>query len=112
MFDYDKAISDPDNHVFTNVNQTQIKNDKSEYDYMYDDFGTQVLPDDLVMKVVFKKRKVSNDCLTTITFAKYVTIDNYVELIDDVGIEYQDYSFAIEGKEYLRKKIEGTLACE
>ena len=53
MFDYDKAISDPDNHVFTNVNQTQIKNDKSEYDYMYDDFGTQVLPDDLVMKVVF-----------------------------------------------------------
>lgn len=60
MFDYDKAISDPDNHVFTNVNQTQIKNDKSEYDYMYDDFGTQVLPDDLVMKVVFKKRKVAN----------------------------------------------------
>ena len=100
MFDYDKAISDPDNHVFTNVNQTLNKNDNPEYGYMYDDFGTQVLPDE---------RKISKDCLTTITFAKYVTIDNYVELIDDIGIEYQDYSFAIEGKEYLQKKIEGTL---
>ncbi|WP_379946433.1 hypothetical protein [Enterococcus devriesei] len=109
MFDYDKAISDSDNHLFTNVNQTLNKNDNPEYGYLYDDFGTQVLPDDLVMKVVFKKRKISKDCLTTITFAKYVTIDNYVELIDDVGIEYQDYSFAIEGKEYLQKKIEGTL---
>lgn len=107
MFDYDTAMADPDSHVFTNVNQ---KNDiQSEYDYMYDDFGTQVLPDDLVMKVVFKKRKVSKDRLTTITFAKYVTIDNYVELIDDIGIEYQDYSFAIEGREYLQKKLEEAL---
>lgn len=109
MFDYDKAISDPDNHVFTNVNQTQIKNDKSEYDYMYDDFGTQVYDSDLVMKVVFSKRQITQDRLVKVTFAKYVVIDNYVELIDDIGIVYQDYSFAIEGREYLQKKLEGVL---
>lgn len=108
MFNYDSAMTDPKSHVLTNVSQSE--NDvQSEYDYMYDDFGTQVYDDDLVMKVVFKKRKVSKGCLTTITFAKYVTIDNYVELIDDVGIEYQDYSFAIEGREYLQKKLEGVL---
>ena len=107
MFIYDIAMGDPDNRTFTNVNPKE--DIQSEYDYMYDDFGTQVLPDDLVMKVVFQTRKISKDCLTTITFAKYVTIDNYVELIDDVGIEYQDYSFAIEGREYLQKKLEGVL---
>jgi hypothetical protein len=32
-----------------------------------------------------------------------------VELIDDIGIVYQDYSFAIEGREYLQKKLEGVL---
>lgn len=106
IFNYDSAMSDTESHVFTNVSQSNIN---TEYDYMYDDLGTQVLPDDLVMKVVFKKRKISKDCLTTITFAKYVTIDNYVELIDDIGIEYQDYSFAIEGREYLQKKLEGVL---
>lgn len=106
-FDYDTAMAAPDSRVFTNVNQ---KNDnQSEYDYMHDDFGTQVYDDDLVMKVVFKKRKISKDRLTTITFAKYVTFDNYVELMDDIGIEYQDYSFAIEGREYLQKKLEGAL---
>lgn len=108
MFIYDSAMSDTESHVFTNVSQSN-KNVQLEYDYMYDDFGTQVYDDDLVMKVVFKKKKVSKGCLTTITFAKYVTIDNYVELIDDEGIEYQDYSFAIEGKEYLQKKLEGAL---
>lgn len=108
MFNYDSAMTDPKSHVLTNVSQSE--NDvQSEYDYMYDDFGTQVYDDDLVMKVVFKKRKVSTGCLTTITFAKYVAIDNYVELIDDIGIEYQDYSFAIEGREYLQKKLEGVL---
>ncbi|WP_071863463.1 hypothetical protein, partial [Enterococcus devriesei] len=91
MFDYDTAMADPESHIFTNVSQTNNSLAQSEYDYMYDDFGTQVYSSDLVMKVVFKKRKVNNNCLTTITFAKYVTIDNYVELIDDIGIEYQDY---------------------
>ncbi|EOI58876.1 hypothetical protein [Enterococcus gilvus] len=109
MFNRDVAISDPDNRVFTNINPRSTEAAEVDYDYNLDDFGSQVLPDDLVMKVVFKKRKISKDCLTTITFAKYVTIDNYVELIDDVGIEYQDYSFAIEGREYLQKKLEGAL---
>ena len=52
-FDYDTVMPDPDSHVFTNVNPKE--DIQSEYDYMYDDFGSQVLPDDLVMKVVFKK---------------------------------------------------------
>ncbi|MDT2759302.1 hypothetical protein [Enterococcus xiangfangensis] len=109
MFDYDTAMADPASRIFTNVSQASNSDVQSEYDYMYDDFGTQVYDDDLVMKVVFKKRKISNGCLTTLTFAKYVMIDNYAELIDDIGIEYQDYSFAIEGKEYLQKKLEGAL---
>lgn len=107
MFDYDTAISDTESHVFTNIcNQNNFE---SEYDYMLDDFGSRVLPDDLVMKVVFSKKEIIQDRLIKVTFAKYVTIDNYVELIDDIGIEYQDYSFAIEGKEYLQKKLEGAL---
>lgn len=109
MFDYDTAMADTDSHVFTNVIQTNESYIRSEYDYMYDDFGTQVNPTDLVMKVVFSKKEVIKDRLIKVTFAKYVTIDNYVELIDDVGIEYQDYSFAIEGREYLQKKLEGVL---
>ncbi|SPW86820.1 Uncharacterised protein [Enterococcus malodoratus] len=109
MFDYDAAMADSDNRVFTNIKQQTPNPVEVDYDYNLDDLGSQVLPDDLVMKVVFKKRKISEGCLTTITFAKYVTIENYVELIDDIGIEYQDYSFAIEGREYLQKKLEGAL---
>ncbi|MDT2422450.1 hypothetical protein P7D66_08675 [Enterococcus avium] len=117
MFDYDAAMADTTCRLFTNINQTSERNDKSDYDYMYDDFGTQVLPDDLVMKVVFKKKDVVNiphsgkfeQHLVTVTFAKYVTIDNYVELMDDIGIEYQDYSFAMEGRDYLQQKLEGAL---
>lgn len=109
MFNRDVAMSDPDSRVFTNIRPRSTTPVEDDYDYNLDDFGSQVLPDDLVMKVVFKKRKITNDCLTTITFAKYVTIDNYVELMDDVGIEYQDYSFAIEGREYIQKKLEGAL---
>ena len=108
MFDYDTAIANQASHVFINVN-SKSEQEKSEFDYMYDDFGTQVLPEDLVMKAVFSKKEVRGDRLIKVTFAKYVTIDNYVELIDDVGIEYQAYSFAIEGREYLQKKLEGAL---
>ncbi|MGM0173670.1 hypothetical protein [Enterococcus sp. DIV0800] len=108
-FDYDSKMADPESHIFTNVRQTNNSGARSEYDYMYDDFGTQVYPKDLVMKVVFSKREVIKDRLIKVTFAKYVTIDNYVELIDDIGIEYQDYSFAMEGKEYLQNKLEGAL---
>lgn len=109
MFNRDVAMADPDNRVFTNIKPRNPNPVEVDYDYNLDDLGSQVLPDDLVMKVVFKKRKISEGCLTTITFTKYVTIDNYVELIDDIGIEYQDYSFAIEGREYLQKKLEGAL---
>lgn len=47
MFDYDAAMADTTCRLFTNINQTSERNDKSDYDYMYDDFGTQVLPDEL-----------------------------------------------------------------
>lgn len=110
MFDYDTAMADTKNHVFTNI--TQQNDIDSEYDYMFDDLGSEVHPEDLVMKVVFLKKEIHGDRLLKVTFAKYVTIDNYVDLIDDIGIEYQDYSFAIEGKEYLRKKLEGALERE
>ena len=106
MFNYDRAMADTKSHIFTNVSQSNIN---TEYDYMFDDYGTQVFPSDLVMKVVFSKREITQDRLVKVTFAKYVVIDNYVELIDDIGIEYQDYSFAIEGREYLQKKLEGVL---
>ncbi|MFC0278132.1 hypothetical protein ACFFH2_15770 [Enterococcus devriesei] len=109
MFNYDSAMADPESHIFTNVSQTNSSDAQSEYDYMYDDFGTQVYSSDLVMKVVFSKKEIIKDRLIKVTFAKYVTIDNYIELIDDIGIEYQDYSFAMEGKEYLQKKLEGAL---
>ncbi|MBU5364263.1 hypothetical protein KQI33_02590 [Enterococcus devriesei] len=110
MFDYDTAMADTKNHVFTNI--TQQNDIDSEYDYMFDDLGSEVHPEDLVMKVVFLKKEIHGDRLLKVTFAKYVTIDNYVDLIDDIGIEYQDYSFAIEGKEYLQKKLEGALERE
>lgn len=106
MFNYDRAMADTKSHIFTNVSQSNIN---TEYDYMFDDYGTQVFPSDLVMKVVFSKREITQDRLVKVTFAKYVSIDNYVELIDGIGIEYQDYSFAIEGREYLQKKLEGVL---
>ena len=109
MFNYDSAMSDTESHVFTNVSQSNIN---TEYDYMFDDYGTQVFPSDLVMKVVFSKREITQDRLVKVTFAKYVVIDNYVELIDDIGIEYQEYSFAIEVREYLQKKLEGALERE
>lgn len=117
MFDYDTAMADPKCRLFTNINQTPERIDKSDYDYMYDDFGTQVLPDDLVMKVVFKKKDVVSvshsgkfeQRLVTVAFAKYVAIDNFVELIDDIGIEHQDYCFAMEGRDYLQQKLEGAL---
>lgn len=109
MFNRDVAMSDPDNRLFTNIRPRSTTPVEDDYDYNLDDFGSQVYDDDLVMKVVFKKREISNDRLIMSTFVKYVTIDNYVELIDDIGIEYQDYSFAIEGREYLQKKLEGAL---
>lgn len=73
MYDYDTKMEDLDSHIFTNVSQSNVQ---AEYDYMYDDLGTMVYPDDLVMKVVFKKKKII-DCkfgkrLVTETFAKYV----------------------------------------
>lgn len=109
MFNRDVAMSDPDNRLFTNIRPRSTTPVEDDYDCNLDDFGSQVYDDDLVMKVVFKKREISNDRLIMSTFVKYVTIDNYVELIDDIGIEYQDYSFAIEGREYLQKKLEGAL---
>lgn len=109
MFDYDAAMADPRNRVFTNVVSIQDDSNQTDFDYMLDDYGTQVLPNDLVMKVVFSKKEIIQDRLIKVTFAKYVSIDNYVELIDDIGIEYQDYSFAMEGKEYLQRKLEGAL---
>lgn len=109
MFHHDNAMTDTENHVFINVNQAPKTSNLADDEYLYDDFGTHVLPDDLVMKVIFSKKEIRQDRLIKITFAKYVTIDNFVELIDDIGIEYQDYSFAMEGREYLQKKIEGAL---
>ena len=109
MFNRDVAMSDPDNRVFTNIRPSNLVCTEVAYDYNLDDFGSQVSPDDLIMKVVFSKKEVREDRLIKVTFAKYVTIDNYIELIDDVGIEHQDYSFAIEGREYLQKKLEGAL---
>lgn len=107
MFNYDRAIQNPENRIFINVNPK--KQIEEEYDYKNDDLGNVVYPSDLVMKIVFSKREIIEDRLIKVTFAKYVLLDNYQEMLDEIGIEYQDYSFAIEGREYLQKKLEGVL---
>ncbi len=45
-FDYDTAMADPDNRVFTNINPRNPDPAEVAYDYNLDDFGSQVLPDD------------------------------------------------------------------
>ncbi len=112
MFNYDSAMSDTESHVFTNVSQPE--NESEDIPYNIDDFDNTVYPDDLVMKIVFVKGTIIEDkyYVKGKPYAKYVVLDSFQEVLDDEGIEYQDYCQALEGRAYLQMKQEGTLARE
>ncbi|MEG0349545.1 hypothetical protein [Enterococcus sp.] len=46
MFNYDKAMSDPDNHLFINLNSR--KDDDTPENYNVDDFGNHIYDNDWV----------------------------------------------------------------
>lgn len=46
MFNYDKAMSDPDNHLFINLNSQ--KDDDTPENYNVDDFGNHIYDNDWV----------------------------------------------------------------
>ena len=55
MFDYDKAISDPDNHLFANLNSKHIRKDEYGEKRFMSYFDKTIKPNDEIFRVLVKK---------------------------------------------------------
>ncbi|GCF92472.1 hypothetical protein NRIC_03630 [Enterococcus florum] len=119
MFNYDAAMADPEYRGFTNVSFVP-ESDQEEQVINEDDFQQTVDIYDTVMKVVFKKSELvetphiggNEKRLVTVQFAKYVLLENYEELLDDIGWEFHFASTPMKGQEYITLKMEGMLEHE
>lgn len=94
---YDKAMSDPDNHIFTNINSEYPREtfDDTPENYNVDDFGNHIYDSDWVFIGYVKNGNIKEKFV-----ANY---DNFLKVIDEFQPEniLLDELDIISGKEWL-----------
>ena len=102
MFNYDKAMSDPDNHLFTNLNSSHIRKDEYGEERLMSYFDKPILPNEEIFRVLVKK--MPSITIFSIDDVSDATVEYLVhaEDINEFIFDEKDYSLV-----YLAEPLKG-----
>lgn len=79
---------------------------------LVDDFDQNIDEDDVILKIIFKKREITCDCVITTKFIKYIRADHLVDALDEWGWDNYVHLIPLEGAEYISHLVNSTLKRE